>query len=49
MGVQDVRIMPDFFGIGHRALDDLDVALKVTYLDIPLEGSQTTPPGRPRR
>ena len=40
MGVQDVRIMPDFFGIGPRALDDLDLSLKVSYLDIPLEGTQ---------
>ncbi|MBI5014474.1 MAG: NAD(+)/NADH kinase [Deltaproteobacteria bacterium] len=40
MGVEDVRIMPDFFGIGARALDDLDLALKVSFLDLALEGTQ---------
>lgn len=41
MGVEEVLVMPDFFGIGHRALSDLEVSLKVSFVEIGMEGSQT--------
>jgi hypothetical protein len=40
MGVKDVMIMPDYFGIGVRAIEDLKVSLKVTFLDMKLENTQ---------
>ncbi len=40
MGVKDVFFMPDHFRIGPRALEDLDVSLNISYLKIPMEGTQ---------
>ncbi len=40
MGVKDVFFMPDPFRIGPRALEDLDVSLNVSFLKIPMEGTQ---------
>lgn len=40
MGVEEVFFMPDYFRIGPRAMEDLAVSLKTTYLEMPLEGNQ---------
>jgi predicted polyphosphate/ATP-dependent NAD kinase len=40
MGVQEVFIMPDYFGIGNRATEDLDVSLKISSLEMPMQGTQ---------
>lgn len=40
MEVPEVFIMPDFYGIGRRALEDLDVSLKASFLEMPMEGTQ---------
>lgn len=40
MGVEEVVFMPDPFGIGSRALKDLDVSLKTSFLNMPVEGTQ---------
>lgn len=40
MGVEKVVFMPDPFGIGSRALKDLDVSLKTSFLEMPFEGTQ---------
>jgi predicted polyphosphate/ATP-dependent NAD kinase len=40
MGVPEVFIMPDYFGIGLRALDDVDLSLKVSFLDMEIEATQ---------
>lgn len=40
MGVKDVLIMPDCFGIGVRAIEDLQVSLKITFLDMKLDHTQ---------
>lgn len=40
VGVQEVFFMPDYFGIGHRAVEDLDISLKVSFLDMKMEGTQ---------
>ena len=33
MGVQEIVFMPDYFGIGVRAMEDLDVSLTASFLD----------------
>jgi len=38
--VEEVVFMPDYWRIGLRALDGLDVSLKVSFLDMKMEGSQ---------
>ena len=40
MGVKEVLFMPDYFGIGVRALEDLAVSLKADFLDMPTENTQ---------
>ncbi|MFH1135905.1 MAG: NAD(+)/NADH kinase [Pseudomonadota bacterium] len=40
MGARDVFIMPDTFGIGVRAMEDLDIGLKANILDGFMEGTQ---------
>jgi predicted polyphosphate/ATP-dependent NAD kinase len=40
MEVREVLVMPDFFGIGRRALDDLDLSLTVSFVEIGMEGTQ---------
>lgn len=40
VGVQEVFFMPDYFGIGSRALEDLDISLKVSFLDMEMEETQ---------
>lgn len=40
MEVREVFFMPDYFGIGPRAMEDLDVSLKATYLEMLTEGTQ---------
>jgi hypothetical protein len=40
MGVDEVLLMPDFSGLGFRAMDGLEVSLKVRLLDIEAEGDQ---------
>jgi len=40
MGVKEVLFMPDHFRIGPRAMQDLEVSLKTSFLDMPLEGTQ---------
>ena len=40
MKIKDMVIMPDSFGMGQQALSDIDVALKVDYLEMPVEDSQ---------
>jgi hypothetical protein len=40
MGVKDVLMMPDYFGIGVRAIKDLQVSLHVTFLDMKLDNTQ---------
>jgi len=39
-GVEKVLLMPDGYGIGKRALDGLDLNLKFSFLDMPIEESQ---------
>ena len=39
-GVEKVFLMPDGYGIGKRALDGLDLSLKVSFLDMPIEETQ---------
>jgi len=40
MGVKDVFFMPDYFGIGVRAVEDLEVSLKANFLDMKIENTQ---------
>jgi predicted polyphosphate/ATP-dependent NAD kinase len=40
MGVQEVLFMPDHFGIGTRAMQDLEVSLKTSFLEMAMEGTQ---------
>ena len=40
MGVGEVCLMPDFYGIGIRALEDLEINLKPRFLDMEMEGVQ---------
>ncbi len=40
VGPGDVLFMPDYFGIGVRALDNLDLGLKAGFLDMDMEGTQ---------
>jgi len=40
VGVQEVFFMPDYFGIGSRALEDLDISLNVSFLDMEMEETQ---------
>jgi predicted polyphosphate/ATP-dependent NAD kinase len=40
VGVREVIFMPDYFGIGSRALRDLDVKLSASFLDIHFVGTQ---------
>jgi len=40
MSVKNVFFMPDYFGIGVRAIEDLDVSLKTNFLDMKIENTQ---------
>ncbi|MEW6266739.1 MAG: NAD(+)/NADH kinase [Thermodesulfobacteriota bacterium] len=40
LGVREVWFMPDFFGIGPRAVEDLKVSFKTRFLPVPVEGTQ---------
>ena len=40
MGVKEVLFMPDYFGIGVRALQDLAVSLKADFLDMKADNRQ---------
>ncbi len=40
MGVEEILFMPDHFGIGPRAMEDLEVSLKTSFLDMPMKGTQ---------
>lgn len=40
MGVQEVLFMPDHFCIGNRAMEDLEVSLKTSLLEMAMEGTQ---------
>ena len=40
MGIREVFVMPDHYGIGHKALEGLDLSLKVTILDMIPENTQ---------
>ena len=40
MGVKEVFVMPDSFGIGIRAMEDLKVSLKASFLDVKIENPQ---------
>ncbi|UCF92408.1 MAG: NAD(+)/NADH kinase [Desulfobacterales bacterium] len=39
MGVREVVFMPDYFGIGVRAMEDLEVSLKASFLAMKREGT----------
>jgi len=39
-GVEDVFLMPDYYGIGQRALENLNLSLNVSFLDMVPEGTQ---------
>ena len=40
MGVKEVFVMPDSFGIGIRAMEDLKVSLMASFLDVKIENTQ---------
>jgi hypothetical protein len=40
MGVKDIFIMPDYFGIGVRAIEDLKVSSTITFLDMKKDNTQ---------
>ena len=40
MGVKEIVFMPDYFGIGVRAMEDLDVCLAASFLDMQTENTQ---------
>ena len=40
MGVKEIVFMPDYFGIGVRAMGDLDVSLTASFLDMQTENTQ---------
>jgi hypothetical protein len=40
MGVKEIVFMPDYFGIGVRAMEDLDVSLTASFLDMQTENTQ---------
>jgi predicted polyphosphate/ATP-dependent NAD kinase len=40
MGVKDIFIMPDYFGIGVRAIEDLKVSSRITFLDMKRDNTQ---------
>lgn len=39
-GVSTAVFMPDYFGIGHRAVDGLHLSLGISHLEMPLRASQ---------
>ena len=39
-GVDKVLFMPDYFGIGSRALNPLKLTLRTAFLEMPLRGTQ---------
>ena len=39
VGVKEVLFMPDAFGIGVRAMEDLEVSLKASWLEMEIENS----------
>jgi predicted polyphosphate/ATP-dependent NAD kinase len=39
-GVDEVVFMPDYFGIGQRAVEGLRLSLQVSFLDMPLRANQ---------
>jgi hypothetical protein len=39
MGVKDIFFMPDYFGIGVRAMEDLNVAVKAHFLEMKIENA----------
>lgn len=38
MGIEQVVFMPDYYGLGEHALEDIDVALDVSFLDMKVNG-----------
>lgn len=40
LGVDQVSIMPDYFGLGQRALDGLKLSLAASILDMPMQGDE---------
>lgn len=40
VGVKEVLFMPDYFGIGVRALENVEVGLKTGFLNMTMEGTQ---------
>lgn len=40
LGVPEVLFMPDFYGIGVRAMEGLSVSLKISFLEMAMEGHQ---------
>ena len=40
MGVREVIFMPDYYGIGALAIEDIGVSLKVSFLDMAIEHNQ---------
>lgn len=40
MGVKEALLMPDYFGIGARAKEDLDMSLKTGFLDMKIDNTQ---------
>lgn len=40
VGVEEVLFMPDYFGIGPRALENIHIRLEARSLDMPLRGTQ---------
>jgi len=40
MGVREIVFMPDYFGIGVRAMENLDVSLTASFLDMQTENTQ---------
>jgi predicted polyphosphate/ATP-dependent NAD kinase len=40
MGVEEVFIMPDYFGIGNKALEHLELSLKAFFVQMKMDGSQ---------
>jgi len=39
-GIDHVVLMPDYYGLGQRALEGLDLSLRVSFLDMVAEGTQ---------
>jgi ATP-NAD kinase N-terminal domain len=40
MGVEEVVFMPEYFGIGIRAMEDLNVSLAATFLEMKIDNTQ---------